>query len=104
MLPEPAPFLTVMTPLATTQGAAVVWSLARTHWSRLEPLNRTMASDGGALSVAPGVTTGGTGDQTSVSSGLGLGVVCGAAVWATAVPARARNVRAMRIVLMMQTR
>jgi hypothetical protein len=31
------------------------------------------ASDGGAPQVAPGVTIGGSGDQTSVSSGFGFG-------------------------------
>ena len=45
---------------------------ADTHSSRLRPSNNTMASDGGALFAAPGVTTFGTGDQTSVSSGRGF--------------------------------
>ena len=48
-----------------------------THSSRFLPSKRTIASEGAAVVVAPGVTIFGSGFQTSVSSGLGL-AVCGA--------------------------
>src|SRR5215217_5985210 len=73
----PTFLLTVMTPLATVHCAGDL-SFVPTHSFKLEPSNRTMASDGGAASVAAGVTTFGTGSQTSVSCGVGL-PVCGAA-------------------------
>jgi hypothetical protein len=63
--------LTVMTPLLTIQLAGDL-SRVFTHSSRFLPSNRTMASEGGAESTAPGVTTLGTGSQTSVSCGLPL--------------------------------
>src|SRR5437868_15483859 len=82
----PACLFTVSTPSATVHPAA---PLSRTdcHWSRSVPLNSTIASDGGAASVAPGVTIFGTGSQTSVSAGLpragwgwpGRGACCAAA-------------------------
>jgi len=50
-------------------------SCAETHSSRFLPSKRMMASEGGAPLVAPGVTTGGTGSQTSVSCGLAAGAV-----------------------------
>ncbi len=65
-------------PLATVQFAGE-WSCAMTHWFRSLPLKRMIASEGGALSVAPGVTTGGTGCQTSVSSGFAVVACCAAA-------------------------
>src|SRR5262245_57989666 len=40
-----------------------------------------MASDGGTLFCAPGVTTGGTGSHTSVSLGPGFAGVCAAGAW-----------------------
>src|SRR5579875_3173796 len=48
------------------------------------PSKRMMASDGGAPQVAPGVTTGGTGSQTSVSSGFGAFACCAERVVAAA--------------------
>src|SRR5580658_965265 len=77
MLPTPCALLTVRMPSATTHAAGE-WSCAETHSSWFLPSNNTIASEGGALSVAPGVTTGGTGVQTSVSSGLGLAGCCAA--------------------------
>src|SRR5580658_10036389 len=77
MLPTPCALLTVRIPLATTHWAGV-WSWADTHSSWFLPSNRTMASEGGAESVAPGVTIGGTGVQTSVSSDSGLAGCCAA--------------------------
>ena len=56
-------------PFATVQPAGDL-SFTFTHWSRFLPSKSTMASDGAALSVAPGVTTFGTGSQTSVSAGF----------------------------------
>src|SRR5215471_1584589 len=65
----PAALFTVITPSPTTHCAGV-WSFTATHSSRFLPSNRMIASDGGAPQVAPGVTTTGSGDHTSVSSGL----------------------------------
>src|SRR6476646_561111 len=56
-------------------------SRIETHSSRFLPSKSTIASDGGAVHVAPGVTTAGTGSHTSVSSGYGAGVVCAGADW-----------------------
>src|SRR5579872_3939758 len=56
-------------PSATTHCAGVL-SFAETHWLSSLPSKRTIASDGGSESFAPGVTTGGTGCHTSVSSGF----------------------------------
>src|SRR6516162_9877931 len=74
-----------MTPSATIHCAGV-WSLAETHSSRFLPSKRMMASEGGAVEVAPGVTIAGWGDQTSVSSGFGTAGACGwvavTGVWA----------------------
>src|ERR1700685_2659444 len=75
MLPTPCALLTVRMPLATTHWAGE-WSWADTHSSWFLPSNNTIASEGGADSVAPGVTIAGTGVQTSVSSGLGLAGCC----------------------------
>src|SRR5215211_256442 len=87
----PAALFTVRTPSATGHVAGDL-SFISTHSSRLEPLNSTMASDGGPPLV-PGVMIFGTGVQTSVSSGrvgtrapdaavvvvaAGAGVLCGA--------------------------
>src|SRR5438552_653777 len=64
----PTDLSTVMMPSATFQRAGE-WSLVETHWSRLRPSNSTIASDGGALLVAPGDTTEGTGSHCSVAFG-----------------------------------
>jgi hypothetical protein len=69
MLPTPRALFTVSTPPATVHCAGDL-SRVSTHSSRLRPSNSTIASDGGALSAAPGVTTGGTGARTSVSAGF----------------------------------
>jgi hypothetical protein len=45
--------------------------LAETHSSRFLPSNSTIASEGGAALLAPGVTILGTGSDTSVSWGFG---------------------------------
>src|SRR5450755_4883786 len=68
----PADLATVITPSATVHCAGDL-SFADTHSSRFFPSNKMMASEGGAPQVAPGVTTLGSGDQTSVSAGLGPG-------------------------------
>src|ERR1017187_27812 len=65
----PADLATDITPSATVHCAGDL-SLADTHSSRFFPSNRMMASEGGAPQVALGVTTFGSGDQTSVSAGL----------------------------------
>src|SRR3954469_13092049 len=65
----PVGLLTVNAPLAMVHCAGER-SLTETHSSRFRPSNRTIASEGGASFVGPGVTTFGTGVQTSVSSGL----------------------------------
>src|SRR5450755_91112 len=68
----PADLATVITPSATVHCAGDL-SFADTHSSRFFPSNKMMASEGGAPQVASGVTTLGSGDQTSVSAGLGPG-------------------------------
>src|SRR5664279_2975842 len=68
----PADFATDITPSATIHCAGDL-SLADTHSSTFFPSQRMMASDGGAPQLAPGVTTFGSGSQTSVSAGLGAG-------------------------------
>ena len=51
-----------------------------------------MASEGAALSVAPGVTTFGTGSQTSVSSGfIWPAAGCAAAPWGAGAGACAQR-------------
>src|SRR5450432_2605355 len=84
----PVSLLTVTMTGATVHLAGAERSWAETHSSRFLPSKRTMASEGAAVGVAPGVTTLGSGCQTSVSSGLGAGLVSGC--WASAV-ARVRN-------------
>src|SRR5450432_1349272 len=81
----PASLLTVTMAAATVHLAGAERSWAETHSSRFLPSKRMMASEGAAVGVAPGVTTLGSGCQTSVSSGLGAGC------WARAVAARVRN-------------
>src|SRR5579864_4493881 len=71
----PAVLFTVMTPSATIHFAGDL-SCAETHSSRFLPSNRMIASEGGAAHGSPGVTTFGTGCQTSVSSGLAVGAGC----------------------------
>src|SRR5947208_580044 len=72
MLP---PFLLTFIVPSSTVHLAGSWVPTATHWSALLPSNSTTASDGGSAvgcSVAgAGVTTGGSGFQTSVSSGRG---------------------------------
>src|SRR5438270_11330408 len=77
MLPTPFSLLTVRTPSATVHLAGDL-SLAETHSSRFLPSNSTIASEGGAVLFTPGVTTLGTGSQTSVSSGFGFVPACAA--------------------------
>src|SRR5277367_4720050 len=67
----PPDLFTVITPSATSHLAGDL-SLLVTHSSRFLPSNSTIASDGAAPQVAPGLTTLGTGSQISVSSGFGL--------------------------------
>src|SRR5271169_2971429 len=74
----PADLATVITPSATVHCAGDL-SFADTHSSRFFPSNRTMASEGGAPQVAPGVTILGSGSQTSVSAGLAAEGEAGAA-------------------------
>src|SRR5487761_566601 len=75
MLPTPGALFTTMAPFLTSQRAGV-WSCAETHSLRLLPLNRMIASAGGVPTVAPGVTTGGTGLHTSVALGFAVGASC----------------------------
>src|SRR6185312_197753 len=63
---------TVTMPSATTHLAGALRSWAETHSSRFLPSKRTIASEGAAVQVAPGVTTLGSGCQISVSSGLAV--------------------------------
>src|SRR5262245_21999678 len=99
----PARLLTVMTPSATVQPAAVL-SRWFTHASRFLPSKSTIASDGGAtLAIGPGVTIAGTGSQTSVSSGRGPvplprppGCCCAAETTLT-TPRRATNESSPRV-------
>src|SRR5487761_505159 len=79
MLPTPGALFTSMTPSRTNQRAGV-WSCAETHSFRFLPSKRMIASDGAAPAVAPGVTTGGTGAQTSVSFGFGWAACCATAI------------------------
>src|SRR5687768_3758145 len=67
---SPVPFATVIAPSPTVHRAAL--PLASTQFSRFFPLNKTIASEGGADASSPGDTTGGSGCQTSVSLGSGL--------------------------------
>src|SRR5882724_397574 len=96
----PADLSTVMTPSATFQRA-VEWSLTDAHWSRLRPSNSTIASVGGAQSVAPGETTVGTGSHCSVAFGSTLlslavaGEFCALTQIALATPNAAEKVTAV---------
>src|SRR5579883_1151795 len=83
MLPTPGALLTTMTPSRTSQRAGD-WSCAETHSLRSLPLKRTIASDGAAPTVAPGVTTGGTGIHNSVSFGFGIAACCASPIALTA--------------------
>src|SRR4029453_11888713 len=75
----PLPGATVRTPSATLHGAGAL-PLSLTHCDRSLPSKSTMASDGGAPGVAPGVTIGGSFD--------GLGICPGTrSCCATAAPA-----------------
>src|SRR5438477_11692623 len=67
----PAFLLTVSTPSATIHCAGDL-SCTHTHWSRFLPSNNIIASEEAAPLAAPGLTTFGTGCQTSVSSGFAL--------------------------------
>src|SRR5579864_2684014 len=69
----PAVLLTTRMPSATVHFAGCERSLAETHSSRFFPSKRMIASDGGLPHSEPGVTTFGSGCQTSVSSGLACG-------------------------------
>src|SRR3954470_11799159 len=69
MPPPPSPFFTVIMPSCTFHCAGE-WPSTDTHSSTFLPSNSTTASEGGSVQVAPGVTTFGSGLQTSVSSGL----------------------------------
>ena len=87
----PAALSTVMTPSATFQRAGV--------WSLTSPIGpgcgrRTALSHptGGALSVAPGGTTGGSGSHCSVAFGIG----CGHVQTAPAMPNETARAAAVR--------
>src|SRR5215475_12573195 len=69
----PAFLSTVTMPSATVHLAGTLRSCAETHSSRFLPSKRMIASEGAAAQDAPGVTTLGSGVQTSVSSGLAVG-------------------------------
>src|SRR5258708_20710802 len=91
MLPACLP--TGTTPAATIHFAGDL-SLVETHWSKVLPSKRTIASEGAAADAAPGVTTAGVGDHCSVSCGFGtaLGAEPVGGCWAIAhgVPSRSR--------------
>src|SRR6185503_20918133 len=89
----PAVFETTITPSLTCHWAGV-WSFVETHCDRSLPPNSTMASEGAAASVAPGVTTGGLGSHCSVSCGFAPGAGDGVG-WAIA-GAYAQSTRAAR--------
>src|ERR1700719_5372558 len=95
----PPDLFTVITPSATSHLAGAL-SRFVTHSSRFFPSKSTIASEGAAPHVAPGVTTLGTGSQISVSSGFGLAGDCAKRGTVTAI--RAADVRrlenAMRII------
>src|SRR5271165_6249654 len=82
----PPDLFTVITPSATSHFAA---DLSRfvTHSSMFLPSNSTIASEGAAPQVAPGLTTLGTGSQISVSSGFGLTGDCAKRGTVTAIKA-----------------
>src|SRR6185437_15917217 len=96
----PPALFTVSTPSATVHFAADL-SRTDTHSSRFLPSNSTIASEGAAVQVAPGVTTFGTGCQTSVSSGFGLPASCAETVMDPAMrTASARDLKnGKRIIL-----
>ena len=86
----PCALFTVSTPSATVHLAGDL-SRLDTHSSRFLPSNSTIASDGGAALVAPGVTTLGTGSHTSVSSGFAAVGCCAERGGARGKAADARN-------------
>src|SRR5690242_156796 len=96
---SPLGLFTVITPFATVHFAGEP-SFADTHSSRLRPSNSTIASDGGASLVFPGVTTLGTGVHTSVSSGRGAFPFCCAWAGRVANTASASTVAASERVVM----
>src|SRR5215472_12560854 len=67
----PVLLATVTMPSETFHLAGWARSWAETHSSRFFPSKRTIASEGGLPHSTAGVTTLGSGVQTSVSSGLG---------------------------------
>src|SRR5450432_2189758 len=87
----PASLLTVTMAAATVHLAGAQRSWAETHSSRFLPSKRMMASEGAAVGVAPGVTTLGSGCQTSVSSGLGAGCWAKSATERSGSASRDRN-------------
>src|SRR5215218_1950063 len=102
----PTALFTVIAPSARVHVAGDL-SFISTHSLRLAPLNSTTASEGGAP-LTPGLTTGGTGVHTSVSSGRGCaagaaaegdaGCCCAPTVSGTAPSAAsAKNDRQVRI-------
>src|SRR5690606_7408796 len=70
VLISPVPLTTVMAPPPVVHLG--VLPFLSTHFDRSLPSKSTMASDGGAAGVAPGVTTRGSGSHTSVSLGSGF--------------------------------
>src|SRR5690606_5093493 len=70
VLMSPVPLTTVIAPSATVHLAALPFRSVQL--SRFRPSKSTIASDGAAPGVLPGVTTLGSGSHTSVSFGLGL--------------------------------
>src|SRR4051794_12180356 len=90
---SPVPGFTVSTPSATVHFASP--SLADFHLERSLPSKRTMASEGAVAGAAlteefPGVTTRGTGFQSSDDSGVcfdGFGCAIAIVVTAMAIPA-----------------
>src|SRR5262249_61789169 len=82
----PLGLLTVITPFATVHEAGDL-SFVRTHWSRLDPPNSTIASAGGAANHGPGGTLFGTGSHTSVSAAFpaaGCAAAAAFSCWAEA--------------------
>src|SRR5215469_9949466 len=92
----PPVLLTRMRP-STRSHLTGWWSETLTHSSRLLPSKRAMASEGAAPKVSPGVTTGGTGFQISVSSGFACAFLGSCAERVMAAEANAAKARVLRM-------
>src|SRR6185312_2514608 len=94
----PAALFTVSTPPATSHFAGDL-SWAETHWSRFLPSKSTIASEGGAASLAPGVTILGTGFHTSVASGFCSFGFCAKQATAASIKTPTEGRKHLRIII-----